>query len=65
MEPVFRTLEVAAEVAVTVTGIAITFRGLGNIPRAGGAVIAINQTSYVDSFRRHSPRNGATGACGS
>jgi 1-acyl-sn-glycerol-3-phosphate acyltransferase len=48
MEPVFRTLEIAAEVAVKATGTAITFRGLDNIPRVGGAVMAINHTSYVD-----------------
>jgi 1-acyl-sn-glycerol-3-phosphate acyltransferase len=48
MEPVFRTLEIAAGVAVKATGTAITFRGLDNIPRVGGAVIAINHTSYVD-----------------
>jgi 1-acyl-sn-glycerol-3-phosphate acyltransferase len=48
MEPVFRTLEIAAEVAVKATGTAIAFRGLDNIPRAGGAVMAINHTSYVD-----------------
>lgn len=48
MEPVFRTLEIAAGLAVKATGTAITFRGLDNIPRVGGAVIAINHTSYVD-----------------
>jgi 1-acyl-sn-glycerol-3-phosphate acyltransferase len=48
MEPVFRILEIAAEVAVKATGTAITFRGLDNIPRVGGAVMAINHTSYVD-----------------
>ncbi|MCV7226153.1 lysophospholipid acyltransferase family protein [Mycolicibacterium komossense] len=48
MEPVFRTLEIAAGVAVKATGTAITFHGLDTIPRIGGAVIAINHTSYVD-----------------
>lgn len=48
MEPVFRTLEIAAEVAVTVSGTAITFQGLEHIPQTGGAVVAINHTSYVD-----------------
>jgi 1-acyl-sn-glycerol-3-phosphate acyltransferase len=48
MEPVFRTLEIAAEVVIKATGTAITYRGLENIPAVGGAVIAINHTSYVD-----------------
>ena len=48
MEPVFRTLEIAAGVAVRVTGTRITFGGLENIPRVGGAVMAINHTSYID-----------------
>ena len=48
MEPVFRALEIAAGVAVRVTGTRITFRGLENIPRTGGAVMAINHTSYID-----------------
>lgn len=48
MEPVFRSLEIAAAMAVKVTGTAITFQGLEHIPRAGGAVVAINHTSYVD-----------------
>ena len=48
MEPVFRGLEIAARTAVRVTGTRITFRGLENIPVAGGAVVAINHTSYVD-----------------
>ncbi|CAN5382135.1 lysophospholipid acyltransferase family protein [soil metagenome] len=48
MEPVFRAMEIAAEVVVKATATAITFRGLDNIPRVGGAVIAINHTSYVD-----------------
>lgn len=48
MEPVFRTLEIAANVAVRATGTRITFQGLQNLPAAGGAVVAINHTSYVD-----------------
>jgi 1-acyl-sn-glycerol-3-phosphate acyltransferase len=48
MEPVFRTLEMAAKTLVKVTGTKITWQGLENIPRSGGAVIAINHTSYVD-----------------
>lgn len=48
MEPVFRSLEIAATLLVRATGTTITFRGLENMPTSGGAVIAINHTSYVD-----------------
>ncbi|OBF30026.1 lysophospholipid acyltransferase family protein [Mycobacterium sp. ACS4331] len=48
MEPVFRSLEIAAGIARRVTGTKITFHGLENIPATGGAVIAINHTSYID-----------------
>ncbi|BBZ36672.1 lysophospholipid acyltransferase family protein [Mycolicibacterium confluentis] len=48
MEPVFRSLEIAAGVARRVTGTKITFLGLENIPATGGAVITINHTSYID-----------------
>jgi 1-acyl-sn-glycerol-3-phosphate acyltransferase len=48
MEPVFRTLEIAAKALVKATGTKITYQGLENIPRTGGAVIAVNHTSYVD-----------------
>jgi 1-acyl-sn-glycerol-3-phosphate acyltransferase len=48
MEPVFRTLEIAAGVALRITGTTITFEGLHHIPASGGAVVAINHTSYVD-----------------
>ena len=48
MEPVFRTLEIAAKLAVRATGARITYQGLENIPASGGAVIAINHTGYVD-----------------
>jgi 1-acyl-sn-glycerol-3-phosphate acyltransferase len=41
-------MEIAAEVVIKATGTAITYRGLENIPVAGGAVMAINHTSYVD-----------------
>ncbi|MBV8928923.1 MAG: 1-acyl-sn-glycerol-3-phosphate acyltransferase, partial [Mycobacteriaceae bacterium] len=49
-EPVFRTLEVLAKVVVAASGSPITFIGLDNIPERGGAVMAINHTSYVDWF---------------
>ncbi|OBI53782.1 acyltransferase [Mycobacterium kyorinense] len=48
MEPVFRTLEITAKALVKAVGSPITYQGLENIPQTGGAVIAINHTSYVD-----------------
>jgi 1-acyl-sn-glycerol-3-phosphate acyltransferase len=48
MEPVFHTLEIASSMAVRATGTMITFQGLENIPAHGGAVVAINHTSYID-----------------
>jgi 1-acyl-sn-glycerol-3-phosphate acyltransferase len=48
MEPVCRALEITAKALVAATGTTITYRHLEHIPRTGGAVIAINHTSYVD-----------------
>ncbi len=48
MQPVFRALEIAATGWVKISGTPITFHGLQHVPRVGGAVIAINHTSYVD-----------------
>ena len=48
MEPVFRTLEIAAKLAARATGAQITYQGKERIPAVGGAVVAINHTSYVD-----------------
>lgn len=48
MEPVFRGMEIAGKAAVRATGARLTFHGLENIPAHGGAVVAINHTSYVD-----------------
>lgn len=48
MEPVFRILEITAKALVKAVGSPITYQGLENIPPTGGAVIAINHTSYVD-----------------
>ncbi|MEZ0363526.1 lysophospholipid acyltransferase family protein [Mycobacterium sp. pUA109] len=48
MEPVFRALEIAAKTLVKTSGTTITYQGLEHIPPAGGAVIAINHTSYID-----------------
>jgi 1-acyl-sn-glycerol-3-phosphate acyltransferase len=60
MEPVFRSLEIAVSLATRALGTTITYRGLENIPGHGGAVIAINHTSYVDwwpaalaAYQRH------------
>jgi 1-acyl-sn-glycerol-3-phosphate acyltransferase len=50
MEPVFRTLETAVSGATKAIGTRITYYGLENIPARGGAVIAINHTSYLDWF---------------
>ena len=48
MEPVFRTLEIASSMALRAVGTKITYQGLENIPSRGGAVVAINHTSYFD-----------------
>ena len=48
MEPVFRALEITAKALTRALGTKITYEGLDNIPSKGGAVIAINHTSYVD-----------------
>jgi 1-acyl-sn-glycerol-3-phosphate acyltransferase len=48
MEPVFRALEIVAETLVRATGTQITYRGLEQVPRSGGAVVALNHTGYVD-----------------
>jgi 1-acyl-sn-glycerol-3-phosphate acyltransferase len=48
MEPVFRTLEIVARALVLATGTEITYQHLEHIPPTGGAVVAINHTSYVD-----------------
>jgi len=47
-EPVFRTLESLVKIAVAAAGTKITCHGLENIPERGGAVAAINHTSYID-----------------
>ncbi|WP_428339721.1 lysophospholipid acyltransferase family protein [Mycobacterium sp.] len=48
MEPVFAMLEITAKALVRATGARISYQGLEHIPVTGGAVIAINHTSYVD-----------------
>ena len=47
-EPTFRTLEILAQLIVVASGSRICYLGEENIPEKGGAVIAINHTSYVD-----------------
>jgi 1-acyl-sn-glycerol-3-phosphate acyltransferase len=60
VEPTFRALEVLAQLGVAATGTRITYSGEEYIPETGGAVVAINHTSYVDFlpaalavYRRH------------
>lgn len=48
MEPVYRILEITAKTARFLTGARIRYTGLENVPAAGGGVVAINHTSYVD-----------------
>ncbi|MDI3313169.1 MAG: lysophospholipid acyltransferase family protein [Mycobacterium sp.] len=47
-EPFFRMMEIIVPPIVAANGIKINFEGLENIPERGGAVIALNHTSYVD-----------------
>jgi 1-acyl-sn-glycerol-3-phosphate acyltransferase len=48
VEPTFRMIEIASALGVLATGTRISYIGEDNIPQQGGAVIAINHTSYVD-----------------
>jgi 1-acyl-sn-glycerol-3-phosphate acyltransferase len=48
VEPTYRTCEILAELALLATGTRITYCGEENVPRRGGAVVAINHTGYVD-----------------
>ena len=48
MEPVFRSLEITAGTLLRAQGVQRRYFGLDNIPRTGGAVIAVNHTSYTD-----------------
>jgi 1-acyl-sn-glycerol-3-phosphate acyltransferase len=47
-EPFFRMMEMVVPPVVAANGIKIAYRDLENIPEHGGAVIALNHTSYVD-----------------
>jgi 1-acyl-sn-glycerol-3-phosphate acyltransferase len=48
MESVYGTVVIAARALISATGTKISYRGLEHIPSTGGAVLAINHTSYVD-----------------
>jgi 1-acyl-sn-glycerol-3-phosphate acyltransferase len=48
VEPTFRTLEILCQLLVLASGTRITYSGEENIPDRGGAVVAINHTSYID-----------------
>jgi 1-acyl-sn-glycerol-3-phosphate acyltransferase len=47
-EPFFRMMEFLVPSVVAANGNKITYHGLENIPERGGALIALNHTSYVD-----------------
>ncbi len=47
-EPFFRFMEFFVPSVVALNGNKITYQGLENIPAKGGAIIALNHTSYVD-----------------
>lgn len=47
-EPVFRTLEIILKGAIAATGTRIAIHGQHHIPERGGALLAMNHTSYVD-----------------
>jgi 1-acyl-sn-glycerol-3-phosphate acyltransferase len=49
-EPFFRMLELVVPPLVEANGPHVTFHGLDNIPDHGGALIAVNHTSYVDFY---------------
>ncbi|MEZ0352793.1 lysophospholipid acyltransferase family protein [Mycobacterium sp. pR1184] len=48
VEPTYRTLEILSQLGVFASGTRISYGGVENIPERGGAVVAINHTSYVD-----------------
>ncbi len=47
-EPFFRLAEVVVPAVVAMNGTTISYEGLENIPGRGGALIAVNHTSYLD-----------------
>lgn len=48
MEPVYRSLEIAAHTLAAVRGLRLSVVDEHNVPSEGGAVIAVNHTGYVD-----------------
>lgn len=48
MEPLYRSIEIAAAVAARAIGTTMTYQGLEHIPDRGGAVVAMNHISYLD-----------------
>jgi 1-acyl-sn-glycerol-3-phosphate acyltransferase len=48
MEPVYSTVIGVARTLFAAQGLKIRMRGLENVPRSGGAVMAINHTGYFD-----------------
>jgi 1-acyl-sn-glycerol-3-phosphate acyltransferase len=60
VEPVYGTVIQLARLAWRVQGLKFTVTGVENLPRTGGAVVAINHTSYFDftfaglpAYRQH------------
>ncbi|WP_068272507.1 lysophospholipid acyltransferase family protein [Aldersonia kunmingensis] len=49
-EPVFDVLSGLVQTVIAVQGLRVEMTGLHNIPATGGAVLAVNHTSYVDFF---------------
>lgn len=49
-EPFFRMLEMVVPRVVNANGPHLTIEGLENIPEHGGAVLALNHTSYLDWY---------------
>lgn len=47
-EPTYRMLEILSQLGAFASGTRISYGGVENIPERGGAVVAINHTSYVD-----------------
>lgn len=47
-EPIYRTVIITARTLFRALGLRITVDGLEHLPRAGGAVLAMNHTSFLD-----------------
>lgn len=48
MEPVYTSVIAVAKVLFAIEGLRFTVHGAENVPRTGGAVMAINHTGYLD-----------------